>query len=448
MKAASETSIQAVANEESTAIAGEPWKYLGWIFVMALAIRLMASFLLVASYAERWAHDGEDHWTFAYETGRVARSIATGHGFSDPLKVPSGPTAWLAPVYPLVLAAVFKVFGIYSLTSTVAIRVFNSFVSALICVPVFFITRKDFGERTGIWAACAWALFPHGVWAASAIVWDSSLTALILACLVWSTMELQEVRPIAAWGGYGVMWGVGALTNPTILAALPFLLAWLWFRRGAHREQWILEAGVTAVVCLAVMSPWLMRNYRVFHQPFLIKSNLWLEFVVGNSVHQTSFWNADAHPDDSPSELREFVERGEAGYMAEKKKEAIDFIGGHLSLYFWLCVRRFVYTWTGFWSLSREFLASKADGGLRHIALITAYTVPTAMGLRRTFRLGKNAFVPLASILVCVPLVTYLTHPWAYYRFIIDPEIVILATIGILPGVSFLCAKLGIPIGV
>jgi len=80
-------------NEASNWAARSEWKMLVWIFLVALMLRLIASFLYVASYSARWANDGVDHWTYSYESGRVARSLASGHGFSDPLKVPSGPTA-------------------------------------------------------------------------------------------------------------------------------------------------------------------------------------------------------------------------------------------------------------------------------------------------------------------------------------------------------------------
>ncbi len=418
-----------------------PWKTLAWIFFVALVIRLVVSSLLVARIAAGPANDHLDHWTFAYEAGRVARSLATGQGFGDPLKLPSGPTAWLAPVFPLILAGFFKIFGVYSTASALAIRDFNSVISALTCFPVFFLARKCFGERIGIWSAGAWALFPHGIWAASAIVWDSSLSAFIIACLVWLTLELQDVESLSAWAGYGALWGLSALTNPTSLAAMPFFLAWLWFQLNSSGRRRILLAGATILICLAVMAPWLVRNYRVFHQPFLLKSNLWLEFAVGNSTRQTSFWNGDAHPDDSDAELREFVQRGEVVYMAGKKSQAIDFIRQHFPLYLSLCVRRFVYVWTGFWSLSREYLASNADGGLRHIALISAYSFFTLLGLVRAIHLQRNISLPLVALLFSVPFVTYLTHPWPYYRFIIDPEIVVLACYGIVSPVNAIWAE-------
>src|SRR5436305_14720075 len=56
----------------------------------------------------------EDNFTFGWEMGRIGRSIALGQGFSNPFNETTGLTAWEPPLYPYLIAAVFKVFGIYS----------------------------------------------------------------------------------------------------------------------------------------------------------------------------------------------------------------------------------------------------------------------------------------------------------------------------------------------
>ena len=52
---------------------------------------------------------------YGYELGRVARAIAAGQGFSSPLRfVDTGPTAWFTPIYPYLIAGIFKIWGIFS----------------------------------------------------------------------------------------------------------------------------------------------------------------------------------------------------------------------------------------------------------------------------------------------------------------------------------------------
>jgi hypothetical protein len=103
-----------------------------WIpFGVALAFRI--AFILAfrlyhfASY--------ENHFPFAWEMGRVARALVTGHGYADPFYGHTGPTAWVTPLYPLLVAAVFRVFGIYTDASGLVLTMLNCVFGALIVFP-------------------------------------------------------------------------------------------------------------------------------------------------------------------------------------------------------------------------------------------------------------------------------------------------------------------------
>ena len=90
-----------------------------------------------------------DHFQFGWEMGRIARSIALGQGFSSPTDLPTGPSAWAPPVYPYILAGVFKLFGIYSNLSAWVILTFNSIFSALTCLTLYRIAEKIYGVCGG-----------------------------------------------------------------------------------------------------------------------------------------------------------------------------------------------------------------------------------------------------------------------------------------------------------
>ena len=77
-----------------------------------------------------------DHFEYGWEMGRIARALATGHGYADPFLGHTGPTAWVAPLYPLLMASVFKLAGIYSLTSAWILLTLNSLFSALTVFPI------------------------------------------------------------------------------------------------------------------------------------------------------------------------------------------------------------------------------------------------------------------------------------------------------------------------
>src|ERR1700680_4832167 len=88
----------------------------------------------------------EDHFAFGWEMGRVARSIALGQGFSNPYGGNTGPTAWEPPLYPYLMAGVFKLFGTYSYASAWVLLTINSLFASLTTIPIFLIGHKTFGE--------------------------------------------------------------------------------------------------------------------------------------------------------------------------------------------------------------------------------------------------------------------------------------------------------------
>ncbi len=153
------------------------------IFTVALALRIAV--LTVASPFLFHSDFG-----FGWESGRVARALATGRGFSDPFHGATGPTAWLAPLYPLVLAAIFKAFGIYTRLSNWMALAFNSVCSALTAGLLCRTGRELFGERTGRRAGWAWALSPYAIYWPLRVIWDTNLTTYLLLLVFFLTVRL------------------------------------------------------------------------------------------------------------------------------------------------------------------------------------------------------------------------------------------------------------------
>lgn len=93
-----------------------------WIFVVALMLRVV---LIFFGHTYKF-YDHNHNFSFGWEMGSIGRSLAEGDGFGSPFGETTGPTAWEPPLYPLLIAGVFKIFGIYSLTSAVVLLAINS----------------------------------------------------------------------------------------------------------------------------------------------------------------------------------------------------------------------------------------------------------------------------------------------------------------------------------
>ncbi len=399
-----------------------------WMMVLlALALRLVAvGFLYKDAYDPRL-----DFWRFGWETGRIARSLAQGSGFSNPLPVPTGPTAWIAPLYPGLLAGVFKLFGIYSAMSAVAILGLNSVFSALTCVPVYFIAQRSFGEKAARWSGWMWAVFPYAIYWAAGRVWENCLTTLLMTLLFWMTLRIEEHSSLRKWAGYGALWGAAALSSPSVLATLPFLAGWLGWRVWRRGDMFAAQAALGAIVFAAMLAPWLARNARIFVHPVFLRDNLWLELRIGNTGDTSDVYPDWSHPTTNPDELAEVRRVGELAYMQEKKHQALDFISRYPGEFLYLTFRRFLMIWTGLWSLSREYLA-KEPLQMPNVFFCSTVTVIMVMGLRRAWSSSRQMTIPYVLLLFSFPLVYYVTHAASDYRHPIDPEIVILAVYGMI----------------
>ena len=169
-----------------------PFQTTWTVFWVAFLVRVLYM-TLAHTYHLR---TGQDHFEFGYEMGRVAQALATGHGYADPFIGHTGPTTWVPPLYPLLLAGVFKICGVYTLRSAWVILAINSFFSALTTLTTYEIAARCFNRRVAVWAAWIWALYPAAMQYAVRWVWDMTISTWLLSLiLVARAAHAADWRP-------------------------------------------------------------------------------------------------------------------------------------------------------------------------------------------------------------------------------------------------------------
>jgi 4-amino-4-deoxy-L-arabinose transferase-like glycosyltransferase len=387
--------------------------------LIGLAVRLACVPFLYQWHLDPW----RGHWRFAWEMGMVAKSLFNGHGFSSPFLFDSGPTACMPPLYPALLAGLFKLFGPFSPASVLAALAINGVFSALTCVPLFFIARRTFGAKVAAWAGWLWTFFPYAIYLSADRIWDTAITTFLFTCLFWLTLYLAESGGVAAWAGYGLLWGVGALLNPSILVMLPFLGLWACYRRLRQGMAWFRPAVVSALIFAACITPWEVRNYRVFHRFIPIRDNFWMQVRSGNTGDTSDIAPDWAHP-RSPGQAADYQRLGELGYMALERKLSVDFVSRYPGMYAWLSVKRVIFTWTGFWSLNPAYTKNEPLQ-IPNVIFCSVWTLLMLAGLRLAWR--RYPLVELTPYLATIafyPAVYYLTCTFIEYRHTIDPLVV------------------------
>src|SRR5271163_447674 len=313
---------------------------------------------------------------FQQETGNIAYALAQGKGFSNVFRTETGPTAWLAPVYPLLVAATFKLFGVFTARAFFACVALNILFSSAACVPIFFAGKRIGGLGVAAGAAWLWAVFPSAVMMPFEWIWDTSLSALLAALILWATLELRESERWLDWGVYGVLWGLALMTNPAVGALLPFLLGWAAFRgRGEsslRSKRLALAAGVIILCCV----PWTIRNYTAFDRFIPVRSNLPFELWLGNNDIFDEHARGGRRTITRTEEARTYAQLGETGYMAEKWDLATSFMTAHPGLELQLAGRKFVSFWMGTESPVKNF--RETDSWLIRGILLSSFL--TAIG--------------------------------------------------------------------
>jgi len=312
------------------------------IFVVALCLR--CAFLF--QQARLIPTEALASVPFQNEVGNVADSLAHGQGFFCLFRQPTGPTAWLAPVYPLLIAAIFKLFGSFTVASFYAAALMNSVFSALACFPLFYAGKRIAGVGVAAAACWVWAIFPSGVMMPFEWIWDPSLSALLAAALLWSTLYVADSRRARDSALYGLLWGVSLLTNPGLGALLPFLLGWMAYRQFRGGSFRLKPLVILLAVLFACCLPWTIRNAVQFHRFIPVRANFPYELWSGNNEifdeHSRVVNRITRY-----EQTRWYAQLGENAFLDEKWQKATDFIRTHPALYAQLFGRRIVATWLG-----------------------------------------------------------------------------------------------------
>jgi 4-amino-4-deoxy-L-arabinose transferase-like glycosyltransferase len=397
-----------------------------WMICCALVLRIVIvafSFLSIAT-------PSYDHGAFGAEMGWVARSLASGHGFSSPFFPSTGPTALVPPLFPALLALVFRMFGIYSANAAFAILALDSIFSALTCIPIYVSLKHVAGERLAQLAGWLWAIYPFAIYFSGAQVWDYALTSFLFGTCFCFAQRLHLQERTAVWFGFGVLYGVTALSNPSVLSLFPFLLITSLWKVKRVGGRWLLRGILTVVALGVVVGPWAVRNDRVMHAAPPIRDGFWLEFWAGNAGDTTVSNPAWAHPASNPVEMQAFEAEGETSYLAHKHILATSFVRHHPLLFAGVSLRRTVRFWTGFWSFRSSYLQSEPLD-VPNVFFCTCVTLFMLRGICRWWRGDRSHAIPYLFLLIVFPLPYYLTHSSMDYRQPIEPQIVILVAIGI-----------------
>jgi hypothetical protein len=289
-----------------------------------LGLFLVAFFLALIQYP--LGLDATGFVTF-YEGAAVARNLASSGEFRDPFGIPTGPTAHVAPVYPLLFAAVIRLLG-YP-TALFAIVLLNAAMMGLAAALLPALSRRVYGDATpgfaaGLLLAISGRMMPQ---------WEVAFTALLF---LMATFAILKHGPVSA----GLWCGASILANPVSLPALAALAV----------PKLKRYAAVTGLIAITVCVPWMVRNWRVLGAPYFIRDNFGLELYISNHDRSSPALVSNQalftlHPNQSPAEAAVVAAMGEGPYNRMRLQEALSWIRANPARFLQLSAERVFYYW-------------------------------------------------------------------------------------------------------
>jgi 4-amino-4-deoxy-L-arabinose transferase-like glycosyltransferase len=187
------------------------------------------------------------------------------------------PTAFWPPGYPLLLGAVYAVFG----PSLWVAKGLNVALATATCAMTFALGARLFGAGVGLAAAAAYAALPGDVFYAPLLLSEVPFTALVAAVLLLFAVAVRRDRA-PVWLGLGLLLGAAALTRGagSLLAAVPLAAVWLG---GGSLGRTARAALLIALGLLAVVLPWTLRNARVMGAPVAISTSVGMSFYYAHN---------------------------------------------------------------------------------------------------------------------------------------------------------------------
>ena len=404
--------------------------YLAAIFVLSVLLRVAVALYL---------GDGVDApplLTDQRSYHALGARLITGHGFSFdkgwyPFTPPDTPTAHWSFLYSLFVAAVYALCGVHPL----AVRLVQAVLGGILLPYVVYrLTWRVFETQRRVHpisplaqpqilalvAALLAAIYAYFILYAATLMTET----FYIVALLWSlerTLALAQ-RPTVGQGVVlGVGLGIATLLRQSILPWVIVMFAWLlWVgHRQSNLRRTVLGLLISASILALMISPFTIRNYRVYGTFLLLNSNAgYAMYSAQHSMHGTDFQEFTAAP--IPDELWGL---NEAQMDQELMRRGIGFVLADLGRYLQLSLSR-VRAYFEFWptpdtSLLHSLGRAGSFGLFLPFMIYGLWLALRQVGLLRTpSDWAQFSVTPLALVLAFMAFYSILhIFTWAMSRY-------------------------------
>jgi 4-amino-4-deoxy-L-arabinose transferase-like glycosyltransferase len=321
---------------------------------------LIVGLALVVRLAALWAVAGiEPQIVDEQHYRQLATSLAQGDGFAW---APSNPTSLRPPLYPTLIAGIWRLTGSESLQAVRSVQVVLAVASIWL---LYLLGARLFDRGTAASAALALALYPSLIFSGVLLLTEVLFITIVLGALYLTVVLLERPSWWLALAS-GAAFGLGALTRsvlwPFSIVVVIFLaLALPVPARTRLKYCSLLLAGFALVV-----APWSIRNTMLQRTFTVVDTMGGLNLLMGNYEYtpEDRMWDGisltGAQSWDAPLLL---VPRPEGGWTEGTKehwaqRRAVQFMLAHPIV----TARRSVLKLADLWGLERDWIAGVEKG--------------------------------------------------------------------------------------
>lgn len=406
-----------------------------YVFIAALLLRVLFFFTVSVVLDKNLDQD--------FEYGIIARSLITGEGYSvpwleqadtpGPVKRPHSyrPSAYHLPFYPGLLAVVYCF--VESPMAAFLIIFIQAILAATTCILIYLAALRFFADQliatiTGV----LMLFYPTFIFYVSRLI-PETILMFWLSLTVLYLLLLRDKPSYRKALIAGTFIGITLLNSNVVVPMMPFIVIWLFISLSISVKKRVRIIILIMFTAFMVVSPWLVRNYIVFKEFPLLKTNLGHNLWLGNNPKATGTHYAESGElmgDLLSKDLLEFQALSEVEQDKELYGKAKAYIKENPMHYIRLSLKRFYYF---IWFppdnlLSKEAALSKKVSKLPYAFILVACIIGLFLSFKRFPKDAAFIFSIIFSETLLFSLIV-VGHP--RYRITIEPFMILFAAFAI-----------------
>lgn len=271
--------------------------------ILGIALYLRLRFIIYTPFEFKI-----DAWSMYNYALNVMNGEYYGHSFGEHWSR----YAYWPPLYIFLSGFVYRFFG--TAQDFIVMRAIQAGFSAVSCLLCFITAREalrdysDLHEEAGLTAGILMALNTRMVAYTNHLYAETVFITIYLAAVYFSLryfkdeMSLKLSRPngfvqVKHLALFSIFLGLGNLTRPVLLLLPAVLLISGLFFIAARRfnicrgiKVLAADGALSLLIMLAVLSPWILRNYAVTGRLILIDTNGPINFYIAHNPHSNGTW--------------------------------------------------------------------------------------------------------------------------------------------------------------